>query len=186
MGSTPILQSVGNSTYHALQTTIERRYQKGLTVLANFQFSKSIDDSSANKQNGNVRTNPADQRFDKGPADFYRKYVFNLSGLYELPIHPAKPLTRALIGGWNLNVITSVNTGQPFTVTSGVDNALTARVDSAQTWWAIPISRRPKPPVDHLAVFEHCQFRRQCHRTYGVLDATRSSVRDSRIWTSAL
>jgi hypothetical protein len=125
MGSTPILESVGNSTYHALQTTIERRYQKGLTVLANFQFSKSIDDSSANKQNGNVRTNPANQRFDKGPADFYRKYIFNLSGLYELPIHPAKPLTRALIGGWNLNVITSVNTGQPFTVTSGVDNALT-------------------------------------------------------------
>ena len=29
MGSTPILESVGNSTYHALQTTIERRYQKG-------------------------------------------------------------------------------------------------------------------------------------------------------------
>jgi hypothetical protein len=125
MGSTPILESVGNSTYHALQTTIERRYQKGLTVLANFQFSKSIDDSSANKQNGNVRTDPANQRFDKGPADFYRKYIFNLSGLYELPIHPAKPLTRALIGGWNLNVITGVNTGQPFTVTSGVDNALT-------------------------------------------------------------
>ena len=114
MGSTPILESVGNSTYHALQATIERRYQKGLTVLANFQFSKAIDDSSANKQNGNVRTNPANQRFDKGPADFYRKYVFNLSGLYELPIHPAKPLTRALIGGWNLNAIASVNTGAPF------------------------------------------------------------------------
>ena len=125
MGSTPILESVGNSTFHALQATIERRYQKGLTVLANFQFSKAIDDSSANKQNGNVRTNPANQRFDKGPADFYRKYVFNLSGLYELPIHPAKPLTRALIGGWNLNAIASVNTGAPFTVTSGVDNALT-------------------------------------------------------------
>jgi len=124
MGSTPILESVGNSTFHALQTTIERRYQKGLTVLANFQYSKAIDDSSANKQNGNVRTNPFNQRFDKGPADFYRKYVFNLSGLYELPIHPAKPLTRALIGGWNLNAIASLNTGAPFTVTSGVDNAL--------------------------------------------------------------
>jgi outer membrane receptor protein involved in Fe transport len=125
MGSAPLLESVGNSTFHALQMTIERRYQKGLTVLANFQFSKAIDDSSANKQNGNVRTNPFNQRFDKGPADFYRKYVFNLSGLYELPIHPAKPLTRALIGGWNLNAIASLNTGAPFTVTSGVDNALT-------------------------------------------------------------
>lgn len=125
MGSTPILESVGNSTYHALQTTMERRFQKGLTVLANFQYAKAIDDSSQNKQNGNVRTNPANQRFDKGPADFYRKFVFNLSGLYELPIHPAQPLMKALIGGWNLNAIASVNTGPPFTVTSGVDNALT-------------------------------------------------------------
>ena len=125
MGSTPLLESVGNSTYHALQTTLERRYQKGLTILGNFQYSKAIDDSSANKQNGNVRTNPANQRFDKGPADFYRKFVANLSGLYELPIHPARALTRALIGGWNLNAIASINTGQPFTVTSGVDNALT-------------------------------------------------------------
>src|SRR5262249_19137446 len=38
---------------------------------------------------------------------------------------PASPLTRALIGGWNLNAIASMNTGQPFTVTSGGDNALT-------------------------------------------------------------
>lgn len=125
MGSTPILESVGNSTFHALQVTAERRYQKGLTILANFQFSKAIDDSSLNKQNGNVRTNPTNQRFDKGLADFYRKYVFNLSGLYELPIHPSRPLMRALIGGWNLNAISSINTGAPFTVTSGVDNAFT-------------------------------------------------------------
>lgn len=125
MGSTPILESAGNSTYHSLQTTLERRFQKGLTVLANFQYSKAIDDSSANKQNGNARTNPANQRFDKGPADFYRKFIFNLSGLYELPIHPAQPVMRSLIGGWQLNAIASVNTGAPFTVTSGVDNALT-------------------------------------------------------------
>ena len=123
MGTTPILESVGNSTYHALQATLERRFQNGLTLLTNFQFAKAIDDSSQNKQNGNVRTNPANQRFDKGPADFYRKYVFNFSGLYELPIHPSKPLARAIIGGWNLNAIASVNTGAPFTVTSGVDNA---------------------------------------------------------------
>ncbi len=123
MGSTPILEAVGNSTYHALQTTLERRFQKGLTVLTNFQWAKALDDSSQNKQNGNVRTNPYNQRFDKGLADFYRKYVFNLSGLYELPIHPAQALTRALIGGWNLSAIVSLNTGQPFTVTSGVDNA---------------------------------------------------------------
>src|SRR5262249_12606247 len=71
MGSTPILESAGNSTFHAPQVSAERRYQKGLTVLTNFQYAKAIDDSSANKQNGNARTNPSNQRFDKGPADFY-------------------------------------------------------------------------------------------------------------------
>ena len=125
LGSTPIVEPVGNSTYHALQTTLERRFQKGLTVLMNYQFSKAIDDSSANKQNGNSRTNPANQAFDKGRADFYRKHVMNFSGVYELPIRPAAPLMKTLLGGWSLNSIMNLNTGAPFSVGSGVDNART-------------------------------------------------------------
>ena len=125
LGSTPIVESVGNSTYHALQLTMERRFQKGLTILANYQFAKSIDDASGNKQNGNSRTNPSNQAFDKGLSEFSRKHVFNFSGVYELPIHPAAPAMRTLIGGWSLNAISTIYTGQPFTIGSGVDNART-------------------------------------------------------------
>ena len=125
LGSTPIVESVGNSTFHAFQGTMERRFQKGFTILANYQFAKSIDDGSANKQNGNARTNPYNQRFDKGLAEFHKAQVFNFSGLYELPIRPANAWARALIGGWNLNAILSAYSGQPLTVTSGVDNART-------------------------------------------------------------
>src|SRR5262249_56452796 len=66
LGSTPIVESVGNSTYHSLQWTLERRFRTGLTILTNYQFAKAIDDTSANKQNGNARTNPFNQAFDKG------------------------------------------------------------------------------------------------------------------------
>ncbi|MBI2686860.1 MAG: TonB-dependent receptor [Acidobacteria bacterium] len=125
LGSTPIVESVGNATYHAMQWTLERRFQKHFTILANYQFSKSIDDSSANKQNGNSRTNPFNQAFDKGLSDFYRKHIVNISGLYELPFHPQTAAMRLIAGGWNLNGILSYNTGRPFTVTSGVDNART-------------------------------------------------------------
>jgi hypothetical protein len=103
----------------------KRRFQKGFTILANYQFAKAIDDSSANKQNGNSRTNPFNQRFDKGLADFHRAHVLNFSGLYELPFIPANPWMRALAGGWNLNAILSANSGSPLTIGSGVDNART-------------------------------------------------------------
>src|SRR5260221_2896778 len=69
--------------------------------------------------------NPFNQRFDKGLAEFHRAHVFNFSGLYELPIRFSNPVMRTLLGGWNLNGIVSMNSGQPLTVTSGVDNART-------------------------------------------------------------
>jgi hypothetical protein len=142
LGSTPIVESVGISTYHALQWTIERRFQKGLTILGNYQFAKAIDDTSQNKQNGNARTNPANQRFDKGLAEFHRAHVFNFSGLYELPIRPSNPLMRTLVGGWNLNGIISLNSGQPLTPSpvAWITRAR-ARAISAPTWWAIRTSR---------------------------------------------
>ena len=49
----------------------------------------------------------------------------NFSGLYELPFHPQSQAMKIIAGGWNLNGIVSYNTGRPFTVTSGVDNART-------------------------------------------------------------
>jgi outer membrane receptor protein involved in Fe transport len=123
LGSTPIIESVGNSTFHALQTTVERRFAKGFTVLANYQFAKAIDDTSQNKVNGITRT--SSQQADKGLAEFHRAHVFNMSGLWELPGLPKKGVARFVLGGWSLNGIVNLYSGQPFTVTSGVDNART-------------------------------------------------------------
>lgn len=125
LGATPIMEAVGNSTYHAFQVTGERRFKNGFTILANYQFAKSIDDASSNKANGASRTNPFDQSFDKGPSDFDRTHVFNFSGLYQLPFRSANRAANLVIGGWQLNSIVSLVSGFPFTVGSGVDNART-------------------------------------------------------------
>jgi hypothetical protein len=125
LGSTSIVEPVGNSTFHALQLTVNRRFANGFSILANYQFGKSIDDASANKGTGINRTNPYDQSFDKGRSDFDRTHVFNLSGLWELPIRFENRALEAVAGGWNLNAIVSLMSGYPFTVSSGVDNART-------------------------------------------------------------
>jgi hypothetical protein len=37
-------QDVGNSEYHALQVSFNRRISSGLTFMANYTFSKELDD----------------------------------------------------------------------------------------------------------------------------------------------
>ena len=123
LGSTAILEPTGNSTYHALQLTVEKRFSKGFSILGNYTFSKAIDDSSNSKESGISRSNPYNQRFDKGLADFDRRHVFNFSGLWDLPIRFENRWMNTLLGGWSLNGIVSAFSGFPFTVASGVDNA---------------------------------------------------------------
>ena len=124
-GSIALYEPVSNSTFHGLQFTLERRFATGFSILANYQFAKAIDDSSAVKGTAITRTNPFDQRFDKGPADFDKRHVVNISGLWEMPIRFQDRALNSLLGGWSLNGIASMWSGYPFTVTSGVDNART-------------------------------------------------------------
>lgn len=123
LGATPIIESVGNSTFHSFQWTMERRFSQGLTVLMNYQFAKSIDDTSQNKVNGVTRT--ISQAFDKGLSEFHRAHVFNFSGLWDIPWTPKTGVARFVFGGWSLNGIVNLYSGQPFSVGSGVDNART-------------------------------------------------------------
>ncbi len=125
LGNVTLVEPVGNSTYHAFQLTMERRFKQGLTVLANYQFSKSIDDTSANKGTGQVRTNPNSQAFDKGLSDFNRAHIFTFSGLWDLPLKFQNRTAQMLVGGWSLNSIMNLYAGQPITIGSGVDNART-------------------------------------------------------------
>jgi hypothetical protein len=125
LGSTGLVEPVGNSTFHALQFTMERRFAKGFSILANYQFGKSIDDSSANKGSAINRTDPNNQAFDKGRSDFDRRHVVNVSSLWEIPIKVQNRSVNAVIGGWSLNSILSLSSGFPLTITSGVDNAFT-------------------------------------------------------------
>ena len=123
LGSTALIEPIGNSTFHSLQLTAERRLRHGFSVLANYQFSKSIDDSGANKGNAITLTNPANQHFDKGPSEFDQRHVFNLSNIWQIPMLSKNGAMKLLFGGWSLNGIVHAASGLPFTVYSGVDNA---------------------------------------------------------------
>ncbi len=124
-----LLESVGLSNFNSLQLTGERRFSHGFSILANYTWSKTIDDNlgSANKGNGTTVTNPLNQKFDRGLADFDKASVFNLSALWDLPVKLHNRVGNAVLGGWNLSTIVALQSGFPFTVLDGEDNARTGQ-----------------------------------------------------------
>lgn len=124
-GSISLVEPTGNSTFHSMQLTLERRFNKGFSLLANYMWSKSIDDGSENKGNSISHSNPYNNGFDKGPSAYDHTHVFTASGLWAIPVHFDNKLVSAFLGGWNLTGIATLQSGNTFTVGSGVDNSRT-------------------------------------------------------------
>jgi hypothetical protein len=114
------VQSAYNSNYNALQTSVEKRYGHGLTLLANYTWSKTIDDIG---QLYGRMTDPFDRAFDYGTSNTDVPHNFKFSNVWEIPrVHVFGPMGKVL-NGWSLNSIVSWQSGLPFTVLSGRDNS---------------------------------------------------------------
>lgn len=118
----------GDSFYNALQVTYEHRFSGGLSVLANFTYSKCRTDAQDVLNNTAVtERDPLLPGFglqgDYGLCDFDIPKVLHVSGVYELPfghgrhfLGNAKGVTEAVLGGWSANWILTLQDGQPWTV----------------------------------------------------------------------
>src|SRR5438094_87363 len=130
-----------NSSYNALQVSLERRLARGVTILGNYTWSKSIDDLPYGPNGAGVSDlgsdavsarpwdDPLRHRFDRGPSDFDHTHRFVLSFVAQLPqFANAKPIARGILGRWSLSGIVAAQTGRPMTPMSG----LTAGADMSQ------------------------------------------------------
>src|SRR6516165_353179 len=116
--------SVGNSSYHSFQVSANKRLNRGLTILLNYTFSKSIDEGS---NDGDAPSNPFNIGADRGVSNFNIPHKFVASFVWQLPGSRLKnALARNVIGGWEINGILNLQSGMPFSVTSGVDNSQSA------------------------------------------------------------
>ncbi len=132
-GPEAIMNTGSHSSYHALQTSVSENYSRiGLSLQASYTFSKSIDDTSAVlgglPANAGVilqtlPQNPFNPEADKGPSTFDVTHVFSLSLIQSLPFDRVdflQPLGTRITRGWQFLNITSVTSGPPFTVYSGI------------------------------------------------------------------
>lgn len=133
----------GNSSYNAFQLSVNKRMAHGVSLMVSYTNGKLISDSvqiplnwfgeQANVtgyQNGKYNRR-AERSLD--PTNVSQRMV--VSGLFELPfgkrkrIHSSHAWVNYIIGGWQLNTISTLQTGVPLIVT-GANNNLANRPNS--------------------------------------------------------
>ena len=124
LGAVELASSYVYDNFHSLQISLTKRLSRGFTVLSNFVWSKSIDNTSSAAEGNAGPPNPFNFRSARGPADFDQAARFNLSAAYALPDFNLHGVANVLLNHWNVNVISTVDSGMPFTVISGTDRSL--------------------------------------------------------------
>jgi Carboxypeptidase regulatory-like domain len=133
-----ILESRANSSYHSLQLRLQQRLDFGLSLLASYTWSKSIDDASSfftSAGDPNFPQNSYDLRQERALSNFDVRHRLSVSYSYDLPFGKGRALLAddgllsTLFGGWQMNGIVTLHTGRPFTVAllPEIDNSGTGR-----------------------------------------------------------
>lgn len=109
----------GSANYNGFETQIRKSFSGGFEITSNFVWQESMDTGSSDNGHGMAGLNP---RVDYGRSDFNQKYIYKLSGIYELPIGRGRSFLNGgrwwqnQLGGWRLSGDLSVNAGYPFSV----------------------------------------------------------------------
>jgi len=126
--------NLGHQTYNALELEASHRMSRGLSYQANYTWAKNLSDAQGDAPTvfqGETRYGLADlNRFDisanRGNVVGTRRQRLLITGTYELPFGKGRqwlsssPIVGGILGGWNLNTITLLETGPYLTPTDSV------------------------------------------------------------------
>ncbi|HXH49177.1 MAG TPA: carboxypeptidase regulatory-like domain-containing protein [Terriglobia bacterium] len=119
-GAVGLYGSLYNSNYNSLQLNMEKRFSQGLSVLANYTWSKMIDNFGVY---GGFNTNPFNPNFDRSVSNDDVPHVIHLSGIWQVPRFQAKGAAGGLLNGWEVTSILTWHSGFAFPIYSGSDNS---------------------------------------------------------------
>jgi hypothetical protein len=114
----PLYHSGAKSRYNALQITGRKRMSHGLMLEGSYTYAQA-------REVGMSHQNSYDLEASWALASYDIKHRFVISYLYELPFghnrrfaSGVSPLVNAIIGGWQFNGITTIQSGTPLSITA--------------------------------------------------------------------
>ena len=132
-----MLSYVTRSLYNAAQVSLSRRYDSGVGFNVSYWLSSSKDELSSMNLSGaaakplagenDLAQNPFDLGAEYGPSLFDARHRFVASASWQPHLFEKSPaVVHAVLNGWQVNGIATLNSGTPFTVTDSANVALQA------------------------------------------------------------
>jgi hypothetical protein len=115
---------LGFSTYNALQIQLNRRYSTGLRVMANYTFSKAIDNLESAFASWTNYGRPVDYynlALEKSIGINDQTHIWKIGATYDMPFGRGQKfasnanrwLDMSLLGGWTLQYLGNYTSGYP-------------------------------------------------------------------------
>lgn len=159
-GAMNTVMSLAESRYDGLEGRLEKRFADGVSFLASYTLSKSMDHASGSggTADSGVPQHNRDLEAEWGPSVFDMRHRFVFSSIYELPIGPGRRfwnatngVTAKLLEGWQVNGILTLQTGQPFTPVLAIDNSNTGQFQDRPNIIGDPYAPGPLCPETRTA-----------------------------------
>ena len=118
---------LGHSNYNALQVKVEKTYSDGMSLLASYTWSKTMDNNTAGWYSGSPQ-NSYNVNADYGVSNADRGQIFAGAATYQLPFGKGRTwlqdgIPSAVLGNWQFNVIGRVQSGNPVVIQATGDPA---------------------------------------------------------------
>ncbi len=141
---------IGNANFNSFQITLDKKMSHGISLLANYTFSKSLDDMPQATRVSNTEDLNAGESYvypiypsnavgvpaaayvpdvkalDRGISDIDHPQVFSLSYVYQFPkLHQGNRMLQGVANGWRMSGLVQHHSGDSLTAFMGTDNSLT-------------------------------------------------------------
>jgi hypothetical protein len=126
-GALGTTDTVGDAHYNSLQAELRHNFSNGMLLQASYTWSKDLTNVNA-PESGELDTgltdfgttgsnNPLDLAQQLGPSSGERSQRLIVSYSYDLPWKSTEGFSGKILGGWTVSGVTTVQNGQPMSVT---------------------------------------------------------------------
>jgi hypothetical protein len=173
---------VGSANFNSLQASIDRKFSHGLSVLANFTWSKSYDNMPQATRVGNTEDLNAGESYvyplypqgatgipaaayvsdigalDRGLSDIDHPILVSISYMYDLPkLRSGNSILKYIVNGWSTSGLITHRSGDALTAYAATDVSLTGLgQDRAQENFALPTYSRDANNAGDCPVTKAC------------------------------
>jgi hypothetical protein len=108
---------MGDSIYNALSLKVEKRFSHGFSLLGSYVWSKLIDDMFSTGRPGAVAGTSVQDYYNlrgersRSYNDIPQRVV--MTGTWYIPVKVSNAVARAALAGWQLNAMTTIQSGRP-------------------------------------------------------------------------